>query len=533
MSTRRKAALDRDAAPVAAPSGAAGSVDGDWIVGRLLLLVFVCSVLYAIWTASIGWGNTLNDRHSFRQSQTATTAYWMIGKPFRLAYETPVLGKPWAIPMEFPLYQWIVARIVGLCGTPLDQTGRFVSLAFFLLTTIPLYRIVRSLGVASHLAWLPLILFVTSPFYIFWSRTFMIESTALFFAVSYLAAAIEVTRNRSWPAPLLAIVLGALAGMIKVTTFAGYLAVVGLMLGWHVWRAWRAGTDPAALARSIVRYALVVALPFVAAVGWVWFADGVKAANPLAASYLTSQAPHNSTWNYGTLEQKCSGLTWGVILGRFPELVGLPPLAWLLLGAVLAVSLIHQRRWKETLGCLGAFLLAPAIFTNVHFVHDYYANANGIFLIAGIGFALVGLLEDRATRAAGVTLTVVAILATVTGHAALYRQRQMINSAEVLDAAEHIRSATPDDSSIVCLSNDWSPLVSYYAQRRALNLPLQVDGSTPQDVITATFRQLKGEKVGAIVLVEPVLFPLETAKQQLRELGIQAPVLTIKGLQKF
>lgn len=147
----------------------------------ILAILFGVCLIYTIRTASIGWDHTINDRHSFRQSQTATTAYYMVNNPFKLAYETPILGKPWSIPMEFPIYQWIVARIVGILGMPLDQAGRLVSLLFFLSTTIPLFCLLRTAGVSSGYSWLPLTLFVVSPFYIFWSRTFMIESSALFF----------------------------------------------------------------------------------------------------------------------------------------------------------------------------------------------------------------------------------------------------------------------------------------------------------------------------------------------------------------
>jgi len=529
---RHGGGANQAAASAAHIAGGARPVDADWVMGRLLLLVFICSLLYAVWTASIGWGNTLNDRHSFRQTQTATTAYWMVGKPFRLAYETPVLGKPWSIPMEFPLYQWIVARIVGLFGTPLDQTGRFVSLAFFLLTTIPLYRLMRSLGVAAHHAWVPLILFVTSPFYIFWSRTFMIESTALCLSMAYLAAAVEAAKHGGRWAAGLAIVFGVLAALIKVTTFLPYMVLVGCVGGWLAWRRRAPGTDVVALARSAAGVAALTLVPLAIATAWVRFADAVKGANPLAAAYLTSKGA--SAFIYGTLAQKFSGLTWGVIVSRFPELVGLPPLAWLMLGATLAVTLVHRRRWRETLVCLGAWLIAPAVFTNLYFVHDYYANANGILLIAAVAFAIVGLLEDSGTRIAGLVLGAVAIVTAVWGHGVLYGPRQAVNSAEVLEAAEYIQSATPEDSVIVCLSNDWSPLVSYYARRRALNVVMESERPMPQDVVRRAFAGLAGEKVGAIVLVEPVAFSLDAAKRELRDAGFDdVPVLTVKGLPKF
>jgi hypothetical protein len=504
-----------------------------WVRHRFFALLFVCGLAYAVWTASIGWDNTLNDRHSFRQSQTATTAYYMVGKPFKLAYETPVLGKPWAIPMEFPLYQWIVARVVGGLGTPLDQTGRFVSLVFFLLTNIPLYWLVRAVGVSSRHAWVPLMLFTISPFYIFWSRTFMIESTALFFSMAYLAAAVEAAKSGLRWVVVIAVVLGVMAALVKVTTFLGYFAIVAAVLGVWEWRNWSRDHDIAALRSGVVRLGAMVLLPFAAAVVWVRFADAVKSENPLAAAYLTSHISHSWSWNYGTVDQKVSGFVWGVIVGRFPELVGLPQLAWLLLGAALAVTLVHRRRWRETMACLAAYFLAPAVFTNLHFVHDYYANANGIFLITAIGFAIVGLLEDTHSRRAGVIVAIVAFITAILGHAALYLPRQMTNSGEILEAAEYIRSATAEDSAIICLGNDWSPLVSYYARRRALNLPMDNEGKMPRELVAAAFERIKGENIGALVLVEPVVYPVEVAKQQLRDAGIEAPVLTISGLPRF
>lgn len=506
-------------------------VDGQWMLQTVLPLLFAGSVVYAIATATIGWGNTLNDRHSFRQSQAATTALFLIDQPFRLAYETPVLGKPWSIPMEFPLYQWIVARLVGVFGTPLDQTGRFVSLVFFLLTTVPLHRLVRAMGVSPPFAWVPLIMFIVSPFYIFWSRTFMIESTALFFSVAYLAAVIEASSRGGWKVICLAVGLGTIASLVKVTTFIPFLACAGAVAGARLWRKWTAGGVPSPWRIDAAKVAAILGVPFLAAVVWVRFSDAIKAENPLAAAHLLSST--SASWNYGTLDQKLSGSVWAVIIGRFYELFGLPQLAWLLLGAALAVTLVHRRRWRETTACFAAWISAPAIFTNLHFVHDYYANANGIFLIAAIGFALVGLLEDAGTRLAGVVLTTVALIAALSGHAALYLPRQAANSAEVLEAAEYIKAATPEDSVIICLSNDWSPLVSYYARRRSLNIPMDGEGRMPQSLVAEAFERLRGEKIGAVVLVEPVAYPLEVALRQLRDVGIEAPVLTVKNLPKF
>lgn len=501
----------------------------DWVVGGGLA---VC-LAYSISTATVGWSHTLNDRHSFRQSQTATTAFYLVNQPFRWAYETPILGKPWSIPMEVPIYQWLVARFSGLTDYPLDQTGRLVSFVFFLLAGFPLYGLFRLAGVETRLACLPVMLFMLSPFYLFWSRTFMIESTALFFSLVWLASAVCALKRKHIAWDAVAVLLGCLAAATKVTTFLGFLPVVGLLMVLFAWPDWSFPRNLDALKRHLFRIGLLCLLPLGMALLWVTFSDTIKAENPLAAAYLTSNCPHHSEWNYGTIEQKLSGFVWGIILGRFPELIGLPPLAWLLLGMVLTVTLVHRRRWRETLFCLGAFLIAPTLFTNLHFVHDYYANANGVFLLGAFAFALVGLLEDPRTRLAGTFFFLLTVLAAVGGHRQFYLPRQLKDNREILEAAEYIRTVTPQDSVIICLGNDWSPLVSYYSQRRALNLPMDNEGKTPSALVAEAFRNLRDEKVGAVVLVEPVAYPQELAMEQLREAGIHAPVLSIKNLPRF
>lgn len=487
--------------------------------------------MYAVWAATPGWDHTLNDRHSFRQSQTATTALYLVNAPLRLAYETPVLGKPWSIPMEFPIYQTLVAKTVEMVGSPLDQTGRLVSLLFFIFTCVPLYFLFRHAGVSSPHAWIPLILFIVSPFYIFWSRTFMIESTALFFAVAYLTASlISIPAGRFW-AISMGVCLGIAAALTKVTTFVGYWPWIILLLALQGWRLWQEGAEASAVRRFTVRCLLLALIPLGAALLWLKVSDGIKAANPLAAAYLTSTCPHNSLWNYGSWDQKFSMAVWGIILGRFYEYFSLPHMAWLLLGLILAVTLLHRRRSREIFACVGGYLLAPAIFTNVHAVHDYYANANGIFLIAAAAFALVGLFEENRTRTVGRAFLALFIVSAVLGHRFLYLPIQERNHGEILEVAERIQSIAPNESVLICIGNDWSPLVSYYSRRRALNFP--INAQTPPELFAKALENLKEEKIGAIVLLEPLAYPRELAMEQIKEAGLQAPLLIMQNLPKY
>ena len=94
-------------------------------------ILFIIAFTIHFYISLIGWNNNILDQYGFRQAQTAISTYYTIKDGFALRYITPVLGAPWSIPFEFPLFQWIVAGLVLIFKTPLDQTGRFVSLFFF------------------------------------------------------------------------------------------------------------------------------------------------------------------------------------------------------------------------------------------------------------------------------------------------------------------------------------------------------------------------------------------------------------------
>ena len=289
---------------------------------RYFVVLFVVCLSLHVYLATVGWDHNLSDHHEFRQTRTAISTYYLLKDGFRLDYKTPVLGAPWAVPFEFPLYQWIVAGLVLLSGLPLESAGRLVSLACFYATLLfPAYallgRFVPTPGATVCCFWRCC---SASPSYIFWSRTFMIESLALLLSVGFLAL---VARAGPQPSPVvsaLTIGLGTLAALTKVTTLVvfGAPAVVLILLDQHQarssvrslrWQAWRLLVGLAS-----------VGIPLAVAAGWTRYADGVKLQNPLAAFSLSSQL---GTWTIGTLAQRLSFDTWfQIYLNSVPLLVG-------------------------------------------------------------------------------------------------------------------------------------------------------------------------------------------------------------------
>lgn len=89
---------------------------------------------------------------------------------------------------------------------------------------------------------------------LFWARTFMIETTALLFAVSWLSMLLNAVDRPTWWRGVAVVVLGALAATTKITTFAPFFGFGLLLVAWHVHRGGK---------RSIAVWTIVLAsLPF-------------------------------------------------------------------------------------------------------------------------------------------------------------------------------------------------------------------------------------------------------------------------------
>jgi hypothetical protein len=157
----------------------------DWVLPVACLSVVLA---LALWAMTREWGKPLLDLHAFRQTQTAISAYYMAeDSGMFFDYITPVLGKPWRIPMELPLYQWVVSRWHNLSGMGLDQSGKAISIALWFACIWPVWRLLGSLGQTFGQRGLALLVLYSSPLYLYWGRSFMIESTGLFLSLGMVA----------------------------------------------------------------------------------------------------------------------------------------------------------------------------------------------------------------------------------------------------------------------------------------------------------------------------------------------------------
>jgi sirohydrochlorin ferrochelatase len=73
----------------ASPPGESAAADVPVAAG---LLCFAAGLGYYLWAVSAGWDHTIEEVHRWRQAQTAITAFYLVERPFTLAYETPIYG---------------------------------------------------------------------------------------------------------------------------------------------------------------------------------------------------------------------------------------------------------------------------------------------------------------------------------------------------------------------------------------------------------------------------------------------------------
>ncbi len=442
---------------------------------------------------SVGFSMPLLDHHAFRQTQTAISAYWIAHGGPLLAYETPVFGAPYAVPFEFPLYQWIVAGIHRLAGTPLDATGRSVSIAFFLASLLPFYRLMREFEVPPGAARLSLAIYLAAPLHLFWTRAFLVESTALFFSIAMLQAGVTCLRERSLGRRAIWLGVASVAAfLVKVTTAFGWSAALGLFfvvtfVGDRERRK--------RLAYYAAFAAVAFVLPAVPLLAWTRYADALKGANLLAGDFITSAALRD--WNFGTWEMKTSAITWRVLWDRtMVEAFGTS----LTFVAFVPVAALLSRRLLPLLALLSGILATYAVFTNLHAVHDYYQYATGAFVLGAVGIGF-GAAEGHAARFRWLLplATVAAVLTGVRHETETYRPGRAGPDLRALETASYVKERTRPDELIVVYGDDWSSVIPYYAERRAVMNRWNHGPEVPAFRETLERSRRRGHTVGAVL----------------------------------
>lgn len=447
-------------------SGRASSDPGQAVFRIVSWLALGTALVMSLFVLGKGWNQPLLELHGFRQTQTALTTYWLLQGGDWLAYETPVLGAPWSVPMEFPWYQWCVALATYLTSAHLDQVGRVISYLFFLLCLIPIGALCRTIGADQRVFPVAAALLLAAPIYLFWSRTFMIESAALLLALLFVSLHLRWLYNGEISAALGAAVFAVLGILTKVTTFIPYgLLAAALSLPWMMERTRFGEVRVLVLRMSIA--AATACITLLILLWWVTFSDQLKALNALGDELVSERL---TSWNFGTYAQRFSAALWNETIGgrAIPEAVGSVTLFWVAVGASLWLK---RRAAFFVITFAVVWVSAFLIFTNLHVVHNYYQYSNAALLVLGLGLIIAELGKYRPLVASGLLL--LALFSQWHHFVGSYADAvaQDVSHGRTMKISELIRRETPEASAIIVLGYDWSSEIAYYSQRKALNLP--------------------------------------------------------------
>lgn len=416
-------------------------------VACIAALVFAClAIRYA--------DAPLIERFGFRQTQTALVSYWMMKEGWSLAYQMPVMGYPWSVPLEFPLYQALVAFLSKLGGFAMDAAGRLTSAAFFLSLGIPAFFISRRLELKRETFWAFCALLWTNPLYMFWGRSFLIEMLEDFLtlmAVNFSLCFLK--REASWRDALWCCLFASLGMLQKATTTGPVMLVMAVILFIHYVR--ENGLRLPNM-RLLLQGAVAFGIPLIIGGIWAAYAEQVKQLNPFGADL---SAIKMKEWNSGSVESYLDPSTWEMIFLRNIYTIGI---------FLLLLPLGSKGARKTAAACFALFLLPIVLFLNLHSIHDYYQTACLYFLVGGAA-VIIGerLVADKGM---GIALLAVVLLLNASVFMKSYypsiSYEERISSA--LQVADAVKKYTPAGSALVVYGYDWNSTIAYYAERKTL-----------------------------------------------------------------
>ncbi len=462
----------------------------------MLVFGFMLTVHFVLSTAN--WESGFMIGHEFRQAQTAIiTRYIDQQNNFGPYYETPILGKPWAFPLEFPFYQWCVVGVMRALELRDFQAARGVSLACFYLTLPALYLLLSGFRVPPAGRLLILMPVLACPIYLFYSRSFLIDPMATMFSAWFLAMFVLVLQRRRWWWFALAGLAATLGILIKSLVFAVWLFPAALYGAGTLWREIKSRAGARRIGGTLIWGIGPVILPYLAFREWIWFTDALKASHPGAYQFTSAEL---SQGNFGTfsLASRLDPETWQVLAERWSETVG----AHWFIGLVLAVGLtLNRKRWRPILGLTGLWLFGQLAFPYAYAYQDYYFYAGTFFLMMAFGVIIWGLFTaERMPVKAAVLLTMLPLGAMLHVYWGGYGKMQRVPSHGGSGMTAMLNDMLSPSSIIMGLGFDWSAIIPYYSGRRALMV--RDTQRYDLDYLLRAIEALRDEDVAALVVSE-------------------------------
>lgn len=428
--------------------------------------LFVAAMLTHAWLVFFNLHMPFLSGHEFRQSQTALITYYIDkDNNFSPFYEQPIFGKPWvSFILEFPLYQWTVVGLSRVTGWEHFLSARIISISCFYATLPALFLLLGRLGFDWRRRLLALTFVLLCPCYIFYTRAFLIDAMALMFSVWFLAGFVKTMDERRYAWLTLTITAGVCGALVKSVVFAVWAVPAACYGTWLLWRAVRSAQGWKPPLQTALWGAATIVLPLGLLKWWVAATDVLKESNP-STTIFTAKALSEGNWGLFGFSGLFSRELWKTQAERWSEVMMNP---WVLFALVaVAVVLLARDRWK-ILVLTALFFLPQCLFPYAYAYQDYYFYSCAAFMVGALGVAAVGLWDSRLPRWLTVAVVLSVLGYEVKNYWQVYRPQQAAFSFGKNMFTDNIHDITPEDAVIVVAGYDWSSIIPYYSQRRAL-----------------------------------------------------------------
>ncbi len=502
------------------------STTDHWLISRWTRLCFLLAVGVHFYLVTINWTWGFMLGHEFRQAQTALiTEYIDKQNNFGVYYETPILGKPWAFPLEFPFYQWAVVGVKRLFEVKDYEAARTVSLGCFYAALPAFYLLLGAFGVSQARRWIFLALMMFCPVYIFYSRAFLIDPMAMMFSAWFLTAFVLMMQRRRWQWWVLCTVAGSIGALIKSLVFLVWLFPAAVYGVYCLWGAVREVPRGPAMAKTVAWGVSAVILPYGLLKWWVSFTDAIKASHP-SAYIFTSEALTQGNFGTFSLESRLSLETWDALWTRWSEAISFP---WAVAAIVIAGLVLCPRERHWILIGSGVWLFGQLAFPYAYAYQDYYFYAGAAFLVFVFGWVVTGVLElSWLPKWVRVGLALFPFVTQAWSYHSYYYQMQKVQSHGGSAISRVLRDWVPAESIITVMGYDWSAILPYYSGHRALMIRNGMEFD--ETYIKGAIADLKDEEIAALVVSKEVQANGKEVARVVELAGlVPEPVFSLQG----
>jgi len=406
----------------------------------------------------------LLDSHYFRQTQTATVVRNFYKEGIDILHtklDILGIGKEQILLLEFPLYQMIVTCLAYLVGYS-DGLGRVVSIIFGISTGLVLLLLINHLTKNKILGLTTFIFFLFAPLNIYFQQAYMIESTVVFLHFLSLYLWILYLDKKNNFCFLLNIVISSLAYLHKIIYMILLFPMIVSLIVFYKGK------------KRLLERKIIIGIIFPVIVLFIW-QKIVDHINLIHGNYFfTTISKGQWMWNFSTLQDRLSLITWGFRLKTLVDSITKITLVYYLIGIILIFGKQNKFYYLWLIWSFVIFFYILIFFGVVSQNYYFMPLIPSISILAAYGvwyFYLV--IEKKFNRNKYITRSILIIIFISYIYTGIKNVQPMFNlDSQMQDKLVLLNKYMTEPGNMIILfpQRDWNSVYTYYTNRKGVAL---------------------------------------------------------------